>query len=163
MGPSQVGMPTSHENFTVKRWQVVVIVEGIEPTTSATLQSRHSYLVTWSDPDFWKPKTDGLDGKRPWDERAGFFRISGSEKKVLVFDESLQVYMILCRRNGGFQRFCTFQCDTIIVFFDDILLNHQISRNHVRATCQFFRPQCLQWSLHLVNSMHPTEHDLPNC
>lgn len=58
-------MPTSHretklppnetnENFTVKtRWQVVVIVEGIEPTTSATLQSRHSYLVTGSDPDFF--------------------------------------------------------------------------------------------------------------
>ena len=94
---------------------------------------------------FWKPKKpDGLDGKRPWDERVGFFGISGSEKKVLVFDESLQVHMILCRRNGGFQRFCTFQCDSIIVFFD-ILLNDQISRNHVRATCQIFRPQCLQW------------------
>lgn len=25
--------------------EVVVLVEGIEPTTSATLQSRHSYLV----------------------------------------------------------------------------------------------------------------------
>ena len=66
-------LPGWHAQLLIdKRWQVVVIVEGIEPTTSATLQSRHSYLVTGSDPDFletqnqmgWMVRDRGMRG---WD------------------------------------------------------------------------------------------------
>lgn len=114
MGPSQVGMPNFSSINVGRSWS------SWKESNPPLLQPCKVGIHIWSLGPiriFWKPKKpDGLDGKGPWDERVGFFGISGSEKKVLVFDESLQVYMILCRRNGGFQRFCTFQCDSIIVF-----------------------------------------------
>merc|ERR1712146_273706 len=68
--------------------EVVVIVEGIEPTTSSTLQARHSYLIGGTDDSGMPLEPEDLDVQ--WDvQYADCSRlVPGDTGKGLVLDLS---------------------------------------------------------------------------